>query len=477
MEAAGVALAILPLIINQIDNYVQGIETLGDFRTKRYRRKLDYYATHLGSQQAVFINTLERSLEGVLEYEDGVDGFSNEEIQVLWEKPSVQSVLQTKLGRNYTPLLRTMRQLSLLLETLSRKLGWDKMPIELCPSHILTNLIVISKTAIQKSWSDSSAFNREVKKFKDIFSKGIYESILNQINAANEQLAKLMEQSDHQNRIQKKRISKRPLQRLKRNRRLAQSLHNAILKGQSWKCPCRDQHTIHFFLDISFLESTKMSTEVPNSRFRMLFASPQSIEHGGTFESSSTVLQAQMNGAFFFSQKERLTMAVNLAYGVLELHGNWLKSLWRARDIMFIRQPTNSLGHPALVLSLSNTMEISTLCRDTATSSLVQNEILFPLGLILVELSLCQPLELLRIADDYDENEANANLKTASRLLQYVESQSGPLYVEVVEQCLFWRWKTGCTLEDENIQDEIYQRIVFPLVVNLKNFVGMSSRQ
>ncbi|CAI7646494.1 unnamed protein product [Penicillium glandicola] len=568
-EAAGIALAILPLVVNQLDNYVQGIETLGDFRTKRYRSKLDHYATHLGSQQAAFINTLERSLEGVVEYEDGVDSFGDDELKALWQKPSVQSLLKQKLGRSYMPFLRTMCQLSVLLEDLSRRLGWDKMPAE-------------------KAWDDSSAFNREVKKFKDIFSRSIYEKIFNEINSANEQLAKLIEQSDHRSGVQKQRISQRPLKSLRRNRKHAQSLHKAILKGQHWACSCRDQHKIHFFLDKPNPKSDKSHTP----GFRMVIASPRAagtlvnaheietesdysqstpeipeaklvttqstevqskhkkgkgkvsfslqddcvsviskrlspsspisdicltlskmrnnkpeftekrflgcVTDGSQWhymyhlrgiaeshnvqslaellESSSSILQAQMSGAFFFSQKDRLSLAVDLASSVVELHGNWLKSTWRAHDIIYMREPASSIGHATLVLSVSGAMDTSTMCMESATSTLIRNEILFPLGLVLVELSLCQSLESLRTAADRDDNEANANLKTATRLLPYVNSQSGPLYGDVVEQCLFWHWKAEYTLEDENMQDEIYQRIVFPLAENLKNFVGMSQR-
>ncbi|CAG8929380.1 unnamed protein product [Penicillium salamii] len=570
IEVAGLTLAILPLVINQLDSYVQGIETLGDFRTKRYRRKLDHYATNLGSQQAAFINTLERSLEGVIEYEDSFESIGHGELKALWEMPSVQSLLQEKLGRNYLPFLRTMSQLSALLEELYLKLGWDR-----------------------KAWEDSSAFNKEVKKFKHIFSKSIYENLFNQINAANDQLAKLMEQSDHRSWVKKKRISNRPLQRLRLHRKHAQSLHNAILQGKHWACSCRDQHTVHFLLEESFPETNTMGDELSTPRFRMVFVCPRAIEHaealanaheieiksdyspsppeasearnvtiqstevhskhqkgnvnfslslqdecvsvlsekpllspisdicltlstmatkeagfaekrflGGItdgfqwhymyhlreisecqkaqsleelLESSSTIFQAQMKGAFFFSQRDRLILAVNLAHNVLELHGNWLKSPWRARDIMFIRDPTTSIGRPALASSVSGVMDKS-MCRETVTSALIRNEILFPLGLVLVELSLCQPLELLRIAEDQDENEASANLKTAARLLQYVNLQSGLSYGDVVEQCLFWPWKQGFTLEDETIQDEIYQRVVFPLAENLKSFVSMSQR-
>ncbi|CAG7924932.1 unnamed protein product [Penicillium olsonii] len=577
IEIAGLALAVLPLVINQLDNYVQGLETLGDFRTKRYRSRLDQYASNLGSQQAAFINTLERSLEGVIEYEDGFDNLGQDELKAIWERPSVQSFLQKKLGRNYTPFLRTMGQLSVLLKELYRKLGWDEIPAE-----------------AQKSWDDSSSFNKEVKKFKDVFSKRTYEGLFNQINLANEQLAKLMEQSDHRSRIQKKRISKRPPQRLRLNRKHAQSLHKAILHGKYWACSCRDQHMVHFLLDKPHIENVAANDQPSTPKFRMVFVCSRGVEHtealantheietksinsqptpgaleattvtiqstevqhsnrkgkvrfastsqnesvsvitetppllspisdiclalstmttkeatlaekrylgcvtdgsqwhymyhlreisespktqslAELLESSPTFLQAQTTGAFFFSQRERLSLAVKLAYNVLELHGNWLKYPWRARDIMFIRDPTSEIGHPALALSVSK-MNSSTMCRDRAFSALIRNEILFPLGLVLVELSLCQPLELLRSAEDSDQNEATANLKTAARLLKYVNLESGLEYGDVVEQCLFGSWNAGSTLEDETMQDEIYQRIVAPLAENLNSFVSRSQR-
>ncbi|KAJ5701222.1 hypothetical protein N7488_008770 [Penicillium malachiteum] len=576
MEIAGLALAILPLVVNQLENYVQGLETLGDFRTKRYRRKLDHYATNLGAEQAAFINTLERSLDGVIEYEDGVNTFGDDELRALWDKPSVQSLLQKKLGRNYHPFIRTMEQLSMLLTDLSRKLGWDKIPAK-------------------DSWDDATSFNKEVKKFKDIFSKTIYENIFDQINRANDQLGTLMEQSDYRSDVQKQRISKRPLQRLKRNRGLAQSLHKAILRGNSWKCACRDQHKIYFILDISPSERNEPNAKLSASptRFKMVFSSTSNLGYSGTLTkahevetelyqlqpastppgfqhspkgpvkgsvgpkkarmsvsfavpdscvtnicekppqttlisdiclvlsavraeelglterrllgclrdgsqehilyhlreingspklrsltdllaSSATTAQARFKGAFFLSPKDRLILAVSLASSVLELHGNWLKSQWRACDIMFIQDLTPGMGEPALALSVSNANNQPNMCREAQSSVLIRNEILFPLGLALIELSFCQPIDQLRTAEDRDENAAIADLKTACRLLPHVESQSGHIYADVVEQCLSWSWKTGYSLDDEDIQEEIYQRTVLPLAGLLQSFFGIS---
>ena len=98
MEAAGLALAILLLRLNQLDNYVQGLKTLGDFRNRGYRRTLEGYLTRLGNEHTFFINTIERSLEGVIEYRDGIESDKVGQLKELWEKPGLQSMLQEKLG-------------------------------------------------------------------------------------------------------------------------------------------------------------------------------------------------------------------------------------------------------------------------------------------------------------------------------------------------------------------------------------------
>ena len=126
MEAAGVALAILPLIINQLDNYVQGLETIKSFGAKRYRRELESYSSSLGTQQAIFVNTLERALDGVVEYEDGLDELRSNPLGNLWKRKNLQASLHEKLGRDFYPFNQKMTETATLLEELSRKLGLDK---------------------------------------------------------------------------------------------------------------------------------------------------------------------------------------------------------------------------------------------------------------------------------------------------------------------------------------------------------------
>jgi hypothetical protein len=126
MEGVGIALAVLPLVINQLDKYVQGLETIKSFGAKRYRRELEGYSSSLGTQQAIFVNTLERALDGVVEYEDGLDELRNNPLGNLWKRQNLRTSLHEKLGRDFHPFNQTMTELATLLEELSRKLGLDR---------------------------------------------------------------------------------------------------------------------------------------------------------------------------------------------------------------------------------------------------------------------------------------------------------------------------------------------------------------
>ena len=359
---------------------------------------------------------------------------------------------------------------------------------------------------IQNSRVDQSAIKKEVKKFKDIFSKSIHLDLFARLDDANKILNTLVEQSDYRSTIQKQRISKRPLLRQKRAQKSARSLHNAIIRGKYWKCACMDQHSIHFVLsyppeDIN--DGSKESSHGP--RFRMIFPSNSSIDLGKgwceieaesdtiqssvdtldrfppqgnqdkapfakkkakvqfTFDTSSEsedkspmipdmssvppivdicstlstvgtsgetnapigfisdenhrhnmyyvrklagnlrsqslaeliaassdVFKAPIGGSFLFTRGHRLRVAVNLACSVLQFHGSWLKTQWRSRDIMFTKNPSGDIDKPYVLWNVGRELDSWSLCRDKPTFSLIQSEILFPLGLVLVELSLCQ---------------------------------------------------------------------------------------
>ncbi|KAJ5649179.1 uncharacterized protein N7484_002902 [Penicillium longicatenatum] len=122
IEATGLVLAILPLIINQLDSCVQGVETMKSFRTKRYRRYLDERAAILGGQHAILLNCLETILEDIVP-EDQISRLLADTQDLLWADPTLQKDLQQRLGRGYTPFCDIMSQVSHILEELANKMG------------------------------------------------------------------------------------------------------------------------------------------------------------------------------------------------------------------------------------------------------------------------------------------------------------------------------------------------------------------
>ncbi|KIW67269.1 hypothetical protein PV04_06534 [Phialophora macrospora] len=581
VETAGVVLAILPLIVNQLDSYVQGIESLKGFRTRRYRRQFEEWATRLGTQRAILLNTLEQSLEGVVDYDDDISELINNPRGPLWRDPSFQKSLAKKLDRNYGAFVRTMTELSTLLETLSRKLGLQ------------------SADPLKISWDDATAVEREVKKFKDIFSKSVYTDLLGKIDNANSSLKTLIEQSDHRQESRRKhRVSKKPLLKYKAARKHANNLYNAVVRGKYWKCPCKDTHCVHLRIDGEPIESNDNLEKSPTTpRFRMAFSTkvpgpmnamswhweevetvPELLEmpvaahqailtttHSAgqklaidkkvQFAVVATPLQSLpwpkipdappllpipdfcsvlckmgVNGdikkymgsisdecdathryyfylmekhdkgvetqtledllgsslhsigphacrpAFLFSRRDRLFLAATLASSVLQFHGSWLKSYWRSRDILFPKLENTSqtvVERPYLAgHGVSRTTPTIDPATRTITNPLIPSEVLFPLGLVLVELSLCQSISTLRTPDDADVVEAYANLKTATRLLNRVYAESGCKYGDVVTQCLRWSETRNSSADDEDFQELVFQKIVSPLVEDLRDFEG-----
>jgi hypothetical protein len=87
-----------------------------------------------------------------------------------------------------------------------------------------------------------------------------------------------------------------------------------------------------------------------------------------------------------------------------------------------------------------------------------------------MELAQCQTLKALSSNTDEDPHEAVANLKTAARVLPPVMESSGPEYAKVVEQCLVWHDSQDFNLENEAMQERVFDLIVVPLMGNLRSF-------
>lgn len=120
IEVAGLTLAILPLVVNQIDTYILGIERIKLLR--RYQREFKGYSRGLKAQQVILLNTLEQALEGVVHDEEKVLDLINDPLGPGWKNKELQKNLRCKLGRSHDIFLENMAELHELIEILSRKL-------------------------------------------------------------------------------------------------------------------------------------------------------------------------------------------------------------------------------------------------------------------------------------------------------------------------------------------------------------------
>lgn len=94
----------------------------------------------------------------------------------------------------------------------------------------------------------------------------------------------------------------------------------------------------------------------------------------------------------------------------------------------------------------------------------------------LIELSLCRTITALRIAEDENPDEEVVLLKTVNRCLDHVYMESGTRYGDVVQQCLSWSHTRETNLDNVEFQDTVFRHIISPLLDDVEDFDGRSSR-
>ncbi|OKP07428.1 hypothetical protein PENSUB_6017 [Penicillium subrubescens] len=203
---------ILPLLVNQIDAYVRGIEKIKVLR--RYRREFKSYSDGLSTQHAVLLNTLEQAVEGVVDDEEMISKLIRDPQGAGWKDADLRNQLRLRLDRNYDVFINNMTGLSDLLQQLSHKLWIGATDL---------------KTPITEAW--------EIWKLRKIISKAVYDDLLTKIDATNTILNTLIDQSVHRDEAKKKQQPRNYLlKRYQKARKHAEGLFKTIIGGSSWSC-------------------------------------------------------------------------------------------------------------------------------------------------------------------------------------------------------------------------------------------------
>lgn len=146
----------------------------------------------------------------------------------------------------------------------------------------------------------------------------------------------------------------------------------------------------------------------------------------------------------------------------------WLSDRWGLDDIYVVTDSRKKLL--ATEPYVLRTLGLSTGPVDPPNQmprSCVQNEMVFALGVTLIELCFGQPLHTLKTQADLDP-QGNDYICTewliATRLLRELELREPNKYTEATTRCLLFKFDTIATsLNDPVFQEQFYKGVVTPL--------------
>ncbi|KAL3487322.1 hypothetical protein BJX62DRAFT_241137 [Aspergillus germanicus] len=137
-----------------------------------------------------------------------------------------------------------------------------------------------------------------------------------------------------------------------------------------------------------------MLNQTSDARYNMRLL--RNISQGFNLHSLSEILGAgssvgapnPIQGSTELSRGDRLYLAAVLACSILQLHGSWLKQEWGTKGVLFAADPQHGSTFFDHTYLLWPVMGMNTHdARSMSGSHRIQNEILLPLAVALIELS------------------------------------------------------------------------------------------
>lgn len=119
VEVAGLVLGALPLILAGLQFYGEGIAVTK--RYWKYREEVNSLLDDLKAESAVYQNSIETLLLGVIDARDVTEFLANPGGE-LWKAPDFERKLRKRLGASYDPYLSTILKLRTIAEAFKARL-------------------------------------------------------------------------------------------------------------------------------------------------------------------------------------------------------------------------------------------------------------------------------------------------------------------------------------------------------------------
>ncbi|KAL1636601.1 hypothetical protein SLS56_001186 [Neofusicoccum ribis] len=173
VEVAGLVLGTLPLLIEAIKAYADGVSTVE--RYLKYEVPLRNLHRALGAEYVIYQNTCEELLNGLVENNDERTALLEQPGGPGWRKPALERKLNQRLSRAYTAYVETMEDMEFAVSEIKKllKLGSD------------------GKVQLKAS----NKFRKEYHRLKFSLKKSEYDELLSQIQQRNARLRTLTQQT------------------------------------------------------------------------------------------------------------------------------------------------------------------------------------------------------------------------------------------------------------------------------------------
>jgi hypothetical protein len=225
VEAAGLVLAVIPLLVSGLEFYARGVATSRRFG--RYRQEFESLARELKTEETVLENSINHLLTGVIRSND-MPAFLSDPQGQQWKNANLEKKLRGRLGTSYEVYMGTVQHILETTEQFQARLRLTAQG--------------------QPQFTDIKSFKTFYRRLKFSLCKSEYDDLMSKLHQANRTLCLLTNQriSLNDQAIESNRRKQlRPNFRAIHDR--AKGFHSTLLSG--WKCSCWTDHTVNLQLE------------------------------------------------------------------------------------------------------------------------------------------------------------------------------------------------------------------------------------
>ncbi|KAF2436658.1 hypothetical protein EJ08DRAFT_674523 [Tothia fuscella] len=522
IEVAGLALAILPLVVEAAKAYSSGVNTILNvtLNSRRDAKLQDFYDDFWWET-----DLLHRHLKGLvtdlpLLCPDCKAALESDETLTAWEQDqAVRDALSMYFGSQNE--LDSFTLIVGRILGLIDKLVQGKVNYLTTKEKMNTNMYTKLKDFVsdRKSGKTSSTFFERFRFFKEEKNRN---ACVKNLKTWNKRLSVLMKSQSKQ-RSQALAIESKPGPSFSEIRKLFNSLLTTI--GEHWDCNCPSRHEAMVCLkawpsairngqpkELEFellfpgkpisgserrwLESTVLVSQTKgafndrvllpklcdvfvdtgDSSLRFLVevnskkalwrlrSQPKKLLFPATSPRMS--LQESLSGQLLKTLKVKRVLALTFAYALIQCMGSTCSRRTLEKDSVFfyhLTVDTVDFERPYL----STRFDAVNQAHDAADMSIQhRNPRILELGILLLEIHKGRPLSTFRLSTEISNPSPNTDLSVARRVVETLEDWCSEPYKDAVRACLELPWVPAgkkADLDDEAVGSGFYDKVIKPL--------------